>query len=159
MKALIIYDSIFGNTEKIAQAIGNAWGVPKDVEIRRVSDVNLQQLARLTLLIVGSPTRGFKPTPAINSFLGSIPRNGLKGVQVAAFDTRIALSDVDSRILPIFVKLFGYAAQPIAARLQKKEGELIVPPEGFFVKGSEGPLKEGELERAVDWAKRILAAQ
>jgi hypothetical protein len=39
----------------------------------------------------------------------------------------------------------------------KKGGELIAPPEGFFVQGTEGPLKEGELERASDWAKQILA--
>ena len=49
------------------------------------------------------------------------------------------------------------AAGPIAKRLAKKAGELVVPPKGFFVAGTEGPLKEGELERAVDWAGRILA--
>ena len=48
-------------------------------------------------------------------------------------------------------------SQPITDRLEKKEGELIIPPEGFFVEGSEGPLKEGELDRAADWAKQIMA--
>ena len=118
-----------------------------------------EQLTGLNLLIVGSPTRGFRPTPAINQLLGNIPRRGLKGVKVAAFDTRIAVDDIDSRILPPLVKVFGYAAKPIADKLQKKEGELAIPPEGFFVKGTEGPLKEGELERAADWAKRIMATQ
>jgi hypothetical protein len=61
------------------------------------------------------------------------------------------------RILAFFVKIFGYAAQPIADRLQKKGGELAVPPEGFYVGDTEGPLFEGELERAADWAKQILA--
>jgi flavodoxin len=159
MKALIIYDSFFGNTEQIAQAMGKGLGSQKDVEILRVSQVKPEQLTGLNLLIVGSPTRGFRPTPAIAKFLGNIPRRGLKGVKVAAFDTRIAVDDIDSRILPPLVKVFGYAAKPIADKLQKKEGELAIPPEGFFVKGTEGPLKEGELERAADWAKRIMATQ
>jgi len=59
--------------------------------------------------------------------------------------------------LPVFVRLFGYAAKSIAGTLKKKAGELVVPPEGFFVGGTEGPLKEGELERAADWAKQIEA--
>jgi flavodoxin I len=159
MKALIIYDSFFGNTEQIAQAIGNALGSQEDLEILRVSNVKPEQLTGLKLLIVGSPTRAFRPTPAINRLLGGIPKHGLKGVKVAAFDTRISMNDIDSRILPPLVKVFGYAAKPIADRLKKKGGELAIPPEGFFVEGSEGPLKEGELERAADWAKQIIAAQ
>jgi hypothetical protein len=54
------------------------------------------------------------------------------------------------------VKLFGYAAKPIAYKLEKKGGSLVIPPEGFLVKASEGPLKDGELERAADWAKLII---
>ena len=56
-----------------------------------------------------------------------------------------------------FVRLFGYAAKPIADRLQKRGGVLVVPPEGFYVEGTEGPLQEGELERASEWARRIVA--
>ena len=47
----------------------------------------------------------------------------------------------------VFVKIFGYAAKPIADRLTKKGGNLAVPAEGFYVGGTEGPLLEGELER------------
>jgi len=160
MKVLVIYDSVFGNTEQIAQAIGNALGSQEDVEILRVSNVKPEQLTGLKLLIVGSPTRQFRPTAAINNLLKRIPKNGLKGVKVAAFDTRFTMSAIEeSRVLPFFVRLFGYAAKPISDRLKKKEGELIIPPEGFFVEGVEGPLKEGELERAADWAKQIIATQ
>ena len=156
MKALIVYDSFFGNTEQVARAMGNALGSQADVNVLRVGDVKPEHLTGLDVLVVGSPTRAFSPTPAIKKFLGNIPRRGLQGVQVAAFDTRIALSDVDSRVLPVFVKVFGYAAKPIADRLTKKAGELGLAPEGFFVKGTEGPLKEGELERAAEWAKQII---
>ena len=156
MKALIIYDSVFGNTEKIAQAISSSLGSKENVETLRVSEVRPEKLIGLELLIVGSPTRVFIPTKAIMNFLNKIPLNGLKGVKVAAFDTRISTVDANSRLLNILVKLFGYAAKPIADRLEKKEGSLIIPPEGFFVKDSEGPLKDGELERAADWAKLII---
>jgi flavodoxin I len=160
MKAMVIYDSVFGNTEKVAQAIGQALGSPEDVKVVRVSDAKPEQLVGLTLLIVGSPTRQFSPTGATTGFLKSIPKHGLKGVKVAAFDTRFTESAIEKvRILAFFVKIFGYAAKPIADRLQKKGGELVVPPEGFYVGDTEGPLLEGELERAADWAKQIIATQ
>lgn len=158
---LVVYDSFFGNTEKIAQSIGNALGGQGDVGTVRVVDVKPEQLAGLELLIVGSPTRAFSPSPVIKKFLKSIPKDGLKGVKVAAFDTRVTDEEIDSAvfILRIFVNIFGYAAKPISDRLVKKAGQLITPPEGFFVKGTEGPLIEGELERATNWAKQILAKQ
>lgn len=160
MKALVVYDSFHGNTEKIAQAIGSALGPGEEVDVLRVGDVKPEQLTGVALLIVGSPTRRFSPTPAINSFLKGVPRNGLRGVKVAAFDTRFPKSEIERvRILAFFVKIFGYAAEPIGDRLEKKGGELIIPPEGFLVEGVEGPLVEGELERAADWARRILATQ
>jgi flavodoxin len=161
VKAMIVYDSLYGNTERIAQAIGHALGSREEVEIRRVSDVKPEQLAGLELLIVGSPTQRFRPTAAINNLLKSIPKNGMRGVKVAAFDTRLAVSDIEKTpVLAYFVRLFGrsaYAAKPISGRLTKRGGELIIPPEGFFVHGMQGPLQEGELERAADWAKQIVA--
>ena len=158
MKVLIIYDSVFGNTEKIARAMGDAIGSQEDVEILWAGDVKPEHLTGLDVLIAGSPTRAFKPTKAITNFLKRIPKDGLKGVRIAAFDTRFTMSAIEeSRILPFFVRLFGYAAKPISDRLKKKGGELALPPEGFFVEGVEGPLKEGELKRAADWVKQIIA--
>jgi flavodoxin len=160
MKALVIFDSVFGNTGKIAQAIGNALDSHGDVEIVRVNDVKQEQLIGLTLLIVGSPTQRFRPTGATTSFLKSIPKNGLKGVKIAAFDTRFTVSKIEKiRILAFFVRIFGYAAKPIADRLEKKGGEMVIPPEGFYVVDTEGPLLESELERAANWVKQIIAKQ
>jgi flavodoxin I len=158
MKALVVYDSAFGNTEQIAQAIGKALGSQEDVQILSVSEVQPKQLPGLELFVVGSPTQKFRPTAAIKNLLKGIPKNGLKGVKVAAFDTRLTQSDIEEHsVLAFFVRLFGYAAKPISDGLEKKGGELIIPPEGFFVAGTEGPLKEGELERAANWAKQIIA--
>lgn len=159
MKVLIIYDSFFANTEQIALAIGNSFDSIEDVRILKVSDVHPKQLTGLDVLIIGSPTRGFKPTEAIINFLNKIPSNGLNGVKVAAFDTRFLLSSIDSSVLRFIVKIGGYAAKTIARRLKKKGGDLIMPPEGFYVTGEKGPLQERELERAEDWAKIILNVQ
>jgi len=157
MKTLIIYDSFFGCTEKIARAIGDSLGIPETTVIR-VSELKLEQLAGIELLIVGSPTRAFRPTKAITNFLKNIPVQGLKGVKVAAFDTRVLAADLNSRIFNFFVKFFGYAAEPITAKLVKKGGNLITPPEPFYVKTAENSLKDGEPERAADWVKVILQA-
>lgn len=162
MKAMVVYDSVYGNTAQIAQAIGNALshalGTQEDVQLRKVDEAAPEHLAGLNLLIVGSPTHGFRPTPATSAFLKSIPKNALKDVKVAAFDTRVTEEEVHSHgFLSKLVDVFGYAAQPIANRLKSKGGALATPPEGFYVGGTEGPLSEGELERAADWARQILA--
>jgi flavodoxin len=152
MKALVVYDSAFGNTEKIAQAIADALGA----QVRRVADVRPEHVEGLDLLVVGSPTQKFRPLGTITSFLKDIPAGGLEGVKVAAFDTRIPPDQVEAiRILAFFVRLFGYAAEPIEKRLEKKGGEPVVSPEGFYVEDTEGPLRNGELERAADWARQI----
>lgn len=158
MKTLIIYDSVFGNTEQIARAIANALMPKNDVNLMRVSSVQPEQLEGVELLIVGSPTRKFAATLEISNFIKSISTHGLKGVQVAAFDTRISLNDIKPSAFRFLVKLGGYAAGPIAKRLMNKGGKMVIPPEGFFVNGTEGPLKAGEFERAAEWAQQIVTA-
>ena len=160
MKAVVVYDSGFGNTEKIAQSIGGSLSPQADVETVHVSKVVSDQLTGIAILVVGSPTQKFRPTGAITNFLKAIPKNGLKGVKIAAFDTRFTMSEIEKTpVLLFFVRIFGYAAKPIADRLVSKGGELVIPPEGYYVEGVEGPLLEGELERAEEWAAKIIAAQ
>lgn len=158
MKALVVYDSFFGNTKQVALAIGDGLTSEESCETLHVSDATPKHLKGLDILIVGSPTRAFRPTKPITDFLNSIPRDGLKGIKVAAFDTRMSTADVRPRFLSTMVGLFGYAAKPIADKLAKKGGTLIAQPEGFFVKESEGPLKDNELERASAWVKSAMKA-
>jgi flavodoxin len=154
---MVIYDSVFGNTEQVAWAIGKALGPDEDVEVHKVDAVQPEQLTGLDLLVVGSPTRAFRPTPAMTNFLKSIPDAGLAGTKVAAFDTRIP-EDEAPFILRVMIKVFGYAAKPISKTLQKKGGQVVAEPEGFDVTGSEGPLEEGELARATAWAQQLAVA-
>ncbi|NIN68010.1 MAG: flavodoxin [Anaerolineae bacterium] len=145
MKTLVVYDSVHGNTGSIAKAIGEA--ITGEVEVLPVGEVNTSQLTAFDLLIVGSPTYGGRPTEAMRDFLDKVRESGLKGTNVAAFDTRLTAR---------WVRIIGFAAGRIAGRLKKDGGTLVVSPEGFFVEGTEGPLKEGELERAAAWAKKIV---
>jgi flavodoxin len=150
MKVLIVYDSVYGNTEKIAKAIAEAITPSNEVKVLRAGEANSSELASVNLLIVGSPTHGGRPVTAVQNFCKKVPELSLKGVSVAAFDTRISTK---------IVGVFGYAAGRIAGNLKKKGGTLIASPEGFFVTGGQGPLKEGELERAAGWAKGLLQAK
>ncbi len=148
MSTLIIYDSFFGNTQQLAQAMAKALNAPAV----KVSEVKPELLHGLTLLIVGSPTRAFRPTPAISAFIRTLPANKLQGVKIATFDTRIPMTDKVPRFLRLMSSLLGYAAQPMAKALVKKGSTLAVPAEGFLVTDSKGPLAEGELDRAIAWA-------
>jgi len=150
MKALIVYDSVYGNTEKIARAMAEATTPPDEVKVLRAGEADPSELASTELLIVGSPTHAGRPTPAVQDLLNKVTKPALQGINVATFDTRATSK---------FAKIFGYAAGRIARNLKGKGGVLIASSEGFFVSGTKGPLKEGELERAAAWAKGILESK
>lgn len=158
MKALIVYDSVYGNTEKIARAVAGVLASSGEVNTVLVGEVNPSALESIDFLIVGSPTQGARPTGAIQKFLGGIPASALKNVVVASFDTRISArtGGVGTRMIAGLAGSFGYAAGRIADSLKDKGGHLAALPEGFIVMGIKGPLKPGELERAAVWAQGIL---
>jgi flavodoxin len=159
---MVIYDSEFGNTAQVARAIaeglGSALDEPEEVGLQQIGGTFPDQLAGLDLLVVGSPTQRFRPTSGTSNFIKRIPKHALKGVKVAGFDTRLTEEEIKAHgFLSKMVELFGYAAEPISERLAKKGGEVVMPPEGFTVAGMEGPLSEGELERAKVWGQKIIA--
>jgi flavodoxin len=146
MKALVIYDSQYGNTEKIARAIGGA--ITGEVKVLRSCEVNIADLHSFDLIVAGAPTYGGRPMPPLVEFFKKLPDGAMKDKKVAAFDTRLAST---------FAKIFGYAAPKIAANLKDKGGAVIAPGEGFLVSGGKVPvLKDGELERAAAWGKTLV---
>jgi flavodoxin len=98
------------------------------------------------LLLIGSPTQGGRPLAPVKDFLSSISAPALKTMKIVTFDTRLTAK---------WVRIFGYAAEKMAKEVAAKGGALLAPPEGFFVQGNTGPLKEGETDRAAEWAKKI----
>jgi flavodoxin len=158
MKALVIYDSQFGNTEKIAQAIRDKLETEVRTALVRAAEITPDYVVSADLLVIGSPTQRFHATELVADLLKG---RTLQNVRAAAFDTRFDMAEVESRVLRMAVKVAGdsaYAAPRIASELEKAGATLVVEPEGFIVEGTEGPLRAGELERAAEWAARILAA-
>lgn len=159
MKAIVIFDSQFGNTEKVARAIGESLSAGAETTVVHAAGVTRETLVGCDLLVVGSPTQAFHATKPIEALLKD---HNLQGIRAAAFDTRFDMAEVDSRVLRLAVKVAGesgaYAAPRIAAQIEKDGATLVVPPEAFYVEDTEGPLREGELERARDWGTKILAA-
>jgi flavodoxin I len=142
MKSLVIYDSQFGNTEKIAQAIATAL----DIQAMHVGKVTNDNLKGLDLLVIGSPVQAGNATMAIQKFIDQIPVEIVKSLKFATFDTRMEM---------FIAKLFGYAAVRTAKKLEGKGGKIVSTPGAFIVKGKEGPLKDGEIEKAAEWAKTL----
>jgi len=156
MKTLIIYDSVFGNTEQIALAIANFPEFANNAEAVRVQNVKTEHFNGINLLVVGSPTRQFRATTDISSFISDIPDHSLNDIFVAGFDTRLSLKVIKSKVFRYIVDKGGYAAKIITEKLVIKGGKLLLPPEGFYVCGEEGPLETGECDRAADWAKKLM---
>jgi flavodoxin len=146
MNALVMYESQFGNTEQIAQAIANTLGEHGAVQLKPIEHAAPPALERVHLLVLGSPTQHHEATPDMLAWFDQLPPKALDGLAVAVFDTRYHMS-----------KLFsGSAAQAIGKEVRKRGGRLIVPPESFFVTDRQGPLEAGEVERAASWANRLL---
>jgi flavodoxin len=150
MSSLVIFDSTFGNTEKIARAIGEGTGA----NVVNAKDAGSADLSSVDLLIVGSPTLGGRATKPVQDFLNSILADGLKDKKVACFDTRLEEA-VQGFGLKLVLKTFKYSAEKMGKILSTKGGSLKAT-EGFFVIGKEGPLKEGEIERAREWGKNLI---
>lgn len=152
MTALVLYDSAYGNTARIAEAIRAGLGDGATVHL--IKDVDPRRLVGLELLVIGSPTQGGRPTPAMLAWLDELPAAYAGSLRFAAFDTRI---DADRQVLPLrlLMGIIGYAAQRIAASLVQKGAQQMADPKGFVVTGKEGPLAPGELERARAWAAAL----
>src|SRR5215207_10623152 len=146
MNALVLYDSQYGDTERIAQAIADTlaeFGEARAVRLDPSQPVDLQGV---DVFIVGCPTQGWRPTPAVQSFLEEVSSEELRSLAVACFDTRFRLPRL----------MTGSAARVMARTLQEKGVSLLLQPESFFVKGTQGPLRDGELDRAAAWARMLI---
>jgi flavodoxin len=152
MSILIVYDSIFGNTGQIAQAMADELSRTHDTRLSSVQEARALDMSGVELLIVGSPTRGFRPTPEIQEFAS---RPDLAGA-AASFDTRIDLETINPAPLRWVVQAGGYAAERLARELSEQGCRLVGEPAGFEVTGQEGPLKNGETERAAQWARGLV---
>lgn len=163
MRVLVVYESMFGNTEAVARAVADGLRGRVDVELHEVAKAPVSE--RVDLIVAGGPTHAFslsrpatrtdaiaqgatrgKEIIGLREWLGHLPR-ATQVESFAAFDTRVD----KVRRLP------GSAAAK-AARIARRLGYVPAGQESFYVADTMGPLVHGELERARTWGV-LLAAQ
>lgn len=179
MDVAVVYESMFGNTQTIAEAI--AAGVREAdpqarVAVLPVARATPKDVADSALLLVGGPTHmlgmskeasrqkaeqtpkddagatagtatpetalNHQPTRGVREWLDELP-DAPRGQAAAAFDTRLSYP------------LAGGAARSIGRALRRHGYEIVAKPQGFIVKGAQGPLRQGEQERAKAWGARV----
>jgi hypothetical protein len=162
MKAIVAFESYYGNTEQIAWAVAEGLRKGAEVTVVHVADLNPATTDGTDLIVIGGPTHMWglsrpstrKPRPGmslvpramgVREWLERLPRG--RPHAFAAFDTRINRPSW----------LTGSAARSIRAMLRQHSYDLIASPESYRVTGSEGPLVAGELDRAQAWGEQLLA--
>jgi len=147
MKTIVIYDSYFGNTEKLAEDMALVLREYGDVKLLHADNVDPTILEEADLLLVGGPTQAHGLSPALKHLFENTPRIQDKVVWALAFDTRYDK--------PRW--LTGSAAVSITHMLEKIGCRMLAEPESFFIEHQDGPLAEGELARAIAWSRSALA--
>lgn len=156
---LIIYDSVYGNTEKVALALSaNLIKIGVHATAKRVGDVTDKEIEKAHLLVLGSPTRAFQPTDAMKQFLKNKSKL-LASHRLTIFDTRIDMANVKSMFLHFMIKSFGYASDYFVKHLRRLKTHLVIPPVFFIVQGNEGPLAESCKTKIADFAKAIAKVE
>jgi flavodoxin len=153
MRALIVYFSKFGNTRRLAEAMAEAMKLAGDARAIDIDKLAASDFEGVDLVVVGSPTHAFSVPQAVRTALDALPLSILSAKSVAAFDTTV-------RRWP-FRSL--RASPKLLARLTRLGGRPIAKPETFYVHmrnpektGDPNLLFDGELERARQWAARLL---
>lgn len=164
MRAIVVYESLWGNTEKLARAVASGLGLTMSVELVD-TDAAPATVEGYDLVVVGGPTHAFSmsrpatrsqgvdekgaphtPGRGIREWLDALPPSSAH-TPAAAFDTR-----VDTPRLP------GSAAKAALKELKAHGFETPVSPRTFRVHGYEGPIVDGELDAAAAWARELSDA-
>ena len=154
MQTLVIYDSKFGNTEKVAEAIARGVGSLAGVRVTSADGAAraLEAIgSRPDLVLLGGPTQNRGPSAGLRALVDNLPA-ALRGTPAACFDTRYRGP----------VLLMGSAASAAAKALTKSGLVLVAPPESFYIV-RHGPmdqqtLEPGELERAEAWGRAMATS-
>ncbi len=165
MKALVVYESMWGNTERVAEAIADGLRESMEVELVEVNQAPLEPEPDVGLIVAGGPTHAFSMSrtntraDAVNrgadhgtsdlglrEWLDRLP-TGHHSQRIATFDTRVD----KVRHLP------GSAAKAAAKVAHRHGFPRAEHVESFYVDDVEGPLLDGELDRAAAWARQIAA--
>ncbi len=147
MKGIVVYDASFGNTKKIAETIaGTLKESGIEVDLLHVKDVKRLSAEDYDFLVLGSPTKLGTMSFAIRFFLGKVNGEEWMNKPFAAFDTELPDNIANKE---------WSAAEKISEKLRDKGMNQLLPVLKAVVLGQKGPLKEGEVERARDYAREL----
>jgi hypothetical protein len=166
MKTVVVYESMFGNTEQIARAVATGlaeYGLVETVEVGAVSAADVRGA---DLIVVGAPTHAFglsRPQSRADAAtrLGHAPISAGIGVrewldQLPSTDRTVAVAAFCTRTDKQWVP--GSAARKALKRLRGLGYRRAADAEDFYVSGMTGPLDEGEIARATAWGRAVGAA-
>ena len=143
MKGIVVYDSSYGNTKKIAETLKES---EIEADLFYVKDVKKLSAKDYNFLVLGSPTRFGTMSFAIYFFLGKVKSKEWMNKPFAAFDTENP-ENIERKE--------GSAAEKIAEKLREKKMKQLLPVLKALVLGQKGPLVEGEVDRTKDYAKEL----
>lgn len=161
MKACVVYESFFGNTEQLARAVARGLG---DVPVLEVGQTTVADLDQVDLIVLGGPTHAFsmtRPTTrrdahrqgasagdedrGLRELIAELPP--VVATPIATFDTRVAKAK----------RLPGSAAKAATRELRHHHHAAVVEQVSFYVEDTPGPLLDGELERATAWGQSLVS--
>ena len=152
MKGIVVYDSSYGNTRKIAETIVETLkesGMEADLfSVKKVKKLSAKDY---DFLVLGSPTRFGTMSFAVKFFLGKVKSEEWANKPFAAFDTENPENIEQARIQ----NKEWSAAEKIAKRLRDKKMNQLLPVLKAVVLGWKGPLQEGEIERTKEYAREL----
>lgn len=152
MKGIVVYDTSYGNTKIIAEIIAETlkeFGI--EVDLFYVKDVKKLSAKDYNFLVLGSPTKFGTMSFAIRRFLGKVKGEEWMNKPFAAFDTENPENIERARI----ENKEWSAAEKIAKKLRDKKMNQLAPVLKAVVFGLKGPLKEGEIDRAKEYAREL----
>ena len=164
MRAIVVYESHWGNTEAVARAIGE--GIGPDTAILTTDAATPAVLAEADLVVAGAPTMAFRlPTEAMLKHVADDPKAPSPG-DVSHPSLRAWLDELPGEPVRPLAPLRGRVrdrAPLVAGRRQGHDRHRAqatglpraAKPMRFFVEGSYGPLRDGELERARAWGAAL----
>lgn len=161
MKALVVYESMFGNTRAVAEAVAAGLGEYAEVTLTNVDDVASSSVTDADLIVVGGPTHAFSMSRAKTRSDAASRRQSLITQTGSLRDLLQHLPTATDHYAVFGTKsatprwLPGSAARSAAKALRREKARVIAPPEDFYVTDMEGPLAEGELKRAREWGRAL----
>jgi flavodoxin len=163
-RAVVVYESMWGNSEQVARAVAAGVGEVMSVRVVPVADAPTD-LADIDLVVAGGPTHAFTMSRASTrrdareqgAPLGSVATGMREWLSALPDEHRRWFAAFDTRVTK--VKHFPGSAARSAARLGRRHGfQLAVAPESFYVLDVEGPLADGEVDRARTWGHSVAAS-